>query len=78
MDKRRVEKHGGGVQGEGNYDAAREYIERMRRFVRGGRVDAAARAAQPKDDQEAAELKQAEEAGRLALRTCGNRAPRRG
>jgi hypothetical protein len=64
MDKREVKKQSDGVQGEGNYDAAGEYMERTRRYVRSGRVEAAARAAAPKDRQEAAELEQAEEAGK--------------
>ena len=37
MDKPKVKRQSGGVQGEGNYEAAREYIERTRRFVRAGR-----------------------------------------
>lgn len=64
MDKRRVRRQAGGVQGEGNYDAARKYTERTKRFVRSGRVEAAAQAAASKDGQEAAELEQAEQVGK--------------
>ena len=37
--EKRESKQKPGVQGEGNYDAAREYNERTRRFVKSGRVD---------------------------------------
>jgi len=49
------------VQGEGNYEAAREFNEAERKFVQSGKVDAAARAAAPKDDTERRELLDAEE-----------------
>lgn len=52
------------VQGEGNYDASRQYNEATREFVASGQVDAAAREAAPADAGEAAELLQAEEAGK--------------
>lgn len=50
--------------GEGNYRASREYNERTKRFVDSGRVEQAAEDAAPADPQEAAELENAEEAGR--------------
>ena len=31
------------IQGEGNYEAAKEYDEAQRKFVKSGKVDAAAR-----------------------------------
>jgi len=49
------------VQGEGNYEAAREFNEAERKFVQSGKVDAAARAAAPKDDAEGRELLDAEQ-----------------
>ena len=52
------------VQGEGNYDAAKEYDDEQHKFVESGKVDAAARAAKPKSPEEAEEMKRAEEAGR--------------
>ena len=52
------------VQGEGNYEAAKEYDDAQRKFVQSGKVDAAARAAKPKSPAEAEEMKRAEEAGR--------------
>lgn len=57
-------KQSGGVQREGNYEAAREYNERIRRFIDSGRVDEAAREAEPRDAEEAEELKEAETAGK--------------
>jgi hypothetical protein len=52
------------VQGEGNYDAAKEYDEAQRKFVKSGKVESAARDAKPKTEAEAEEMKRAEEAGR--------------
>jgi hypothetical protein len=50
--------------GEGNYKAAREYDEATKEFVESGKVDAAARKAKPKNQQEAAELSDAEQAAK--------------
>jgi hypothetical protein len=52
------------VQGEGNYEAAEEYDEAQRKFVKSGKVGAAARNAKPKSEAEAEEMQRAEEAGR--------------
>jgi len=52
------------VQGEGNYEAAKEYDQAQRKFVKSGKVDAAARNAKPKSEAEAKEMQRAEEAGR--------------
>lgn len=56
------------LQGEGNYDAARDYVEATRAFVASGRVAEAAREAAPADEGEAAELLLAEQAGRERAR----------
>jgi len=53
--------HHDSVQGEGNYEAAREFNEAERKFVQSGKVDAAARAAAPKDDAESQQLLDAEQ-----------------
>jgi hypothetical protein len=53
-----------GVQGEGNYEAARVFDEAERKFVASGRVEAAARAAVPKTDAEQTEMLAAEEKGK--------------
>ena len=50
--------------GEGNYKATRDYNERTKRFVESGQVEQAAENAAPHDEQEAAEMRQAEDIGR--------------
>jgi hypothetical protein len=52
------------IQGEGNYEAAEEYDEAQRKFVKSGKVAAAARNAKPKSKAEAKEMERAEEVGR--------------
>ena len=54
----------GEVQGEGDYKSAREFNEAERKFVKSGKVAAAARAAAPKSDAETQELLEAEEEGK--------------
>ena len=53
-----------GVQGEGNYAAAREFNEAERKFVASGKVDAAARAAAPKSEAERQAMFAAEQEGK--------------
>ena len=53
-----------GVQGEGNYTAAREFNEAERKFVASGKVAEAARAAAPKTDAERQEMVAAEQEGK--------------
>jgi hypothetical protein len=55
---------GDAMQGEGNYQAAREFNAAQRRFVQSGKVEAAARAAAPKTDREKQQLFAAEEEAR--------------
>ena len=52
------------VQGEGDYEAARRYDKSVEQFAKSGKVEPAAQAAAPKSEQEAEELKRAEEAGK--------------
>jgi len=52
------------LQGEGNYDATRRYDKAATDFAKSGKVEEAARAAQPGSTEEAEELKRAEEAGK--------------
>jgi hypothetical protein len=51
------------LQGEGDYKAARNYRKSLKRFVDEGKVEAAAKAAAPRDVKEQSELKAAEQAG---------------
>jgi len=53
-----------GVQGEGDYEAARRYDRDQREFVQSGRVDQAARDARPQDREQADEMARAEDEGR--------------
>jgi hypothetical protein len=52
------------LQGEGNYDAARNYRKQTAEFIESGRVGEAARNAVPRTAEEADELERAEERGR--------------
>ena len=52
-----------GIQGEGNYEAARAFNEAERTFVESGRVPAAALAAAPKSESEQQQLLAAEQEG---------------
>ena len=49
------------VQGEGNYEAAREFNAAQRKFVQSGKVAAAARDAAPKSDEEKEQMLAAEQ-----------------
>jgi hypothetical protein len=53
-----------GEHGEGNYKASRQYNEATKQFVESGRVEDAAREAEPKDEVQAAEMANAEAEGR--------------
>lgn len=52
------------VQGEGDYEAARHHREDLKEFVDSGKVDEAARAATPRNEDEAQEMERAEKAGK--------------
>lgn len=53
-----------GVQGEGNYEAARVFNEAERKFVASGKVPAAARAAAPVSEAERQAMLAAEQEGK--------------
>ena len=52
------------LQGEGNYDAAREFDQAEEKFVKSGKVEQAARDAEPKSEKEKEEIERAEEQAR--------------
>jgi hypothetical protein len=52
------------VQGEGNYEATRNYRRRTEAFIESGRVEAAAQNAASASADEQQELERAEEVGR--------------
>lgn len=51
------------VQGEGDYESNRRYTQSVEDFVESGQVDAAARAAMPRTQQESDEMREAEREG---------------
>jgi len=55
----------GNVYGEGNYEATRQYNDATKKFIEAGKVEKAARDAAPRNEQEAGEMKQAEQAALL-------------
>jgi hypothetical protein len=54
----------GKVQGEGDYESAKKFDDDEAAFVKSGRVDQAAREAEPKSQAEADAMKKAEEIGK--------------
>jgi hypothetical protein len=52
------------VHGEGNYAASRKYNDAARRFARSGKVEEAAREAEPTSEAEALQMAAAEAEGR--------------
>lgn len=50
--------------GEGSYEASRDYQQRAEEYMKKADVEADAKAAKPRSEQEARDLKQAEEEGR--------------
>lgn len=71
IDTGPAEANGDGVQGEGDYKAAREFNEAERKFVVSGKVAGAARAAAPKSDAEEREMIAAEEKGKRRAKDEG-------
>ncbi len=54
----------GKVQGEGDYESAKKFDDDEASFVKSGRVDQAARDAEPKSQAEADAMNKAEETGK--------------
>jgi hypothetical protein len=57
-------QHGDREHGEGNYKAARDYDHATEKFAKSGKVEPAARAAQPRSHAEAEDLEHAEAEGK--------------
>ena len=53
-----------GVEGEGSYSGSKDYNERTKKFVQSGKVDKAARDAEPKSEEEKRALEEAERVGK--------------
>lgn len=52
------------IQGEGDYESAKQYREETENFVESGKVDEAARKAGQVTDKERAEMKRSEKEGK--------------
>jgi hypothetical protein len=52
------------VEGEGSYSGSKEYNERTKKFVDSGKVDEAAREAEPKSEEERHAMQKAERLGK--------------
>lgn len=55
-------KHG--VEGEGSYKGSKDYNERTKKFVDSGKVEQAARDAEPRSTEEAHQMEKAERIGK--------------
>jgi hypothetical protein len=56
--------HGEQQMGEGSYEATRDYEQRIEEYLKKADVEAGAEKAKPRSEEEARELKQAEDEGR--------------
>jgi hypothetical protein len=56
------------LQGEGNYTATRRYRESVKTFIDSGKVDQAAHDAAPDTEQQARDMKNAEQVGKSHAR----------
>ena len=56
------------VEGEGSYSGSKDYNERTRKFVESGKVEDAARDAEPKSSEEKHAMQKAERIGRRKAR----------
>ena len=52
------------VEGEGSYTGSKDYNERTKKFVDSGKVDEAARNAEPRSEEEKHAMQKAERVGR--------------
>jgi hypothetical protein len=52
------------VEGEGSYSGTKDYNQRTKKFIDAGKVDEAAREAEPDSEQEKHEMQKAERLGK--------------
>jgi hypothetical protein len=52
------------VEGEGSYSGSKDYNERTKKFVQSGKMDQAARDAEPKSEEEKHAMQKAERMGK--------------
>ena len=53
-----------GVEGEGSYSGSKDYSQRTEKFVKSGKVEQAARDAEPKSEEEKQAMQKAERIGK--------------
>jgi hypothetical protein len=53
-----------GVEGEGSYTGSKDYNNRTKKFIDSGKVDEAARGAEPKSEEEKRAMEKAERTGK--------------
>ncbi len=58
------DKEQGKVEGEGSYSGTKDYNQRTKKFIDAGKVDEAAREAEPGSEQEKHEMQKAERLGK--------------
>jgi hypothetical protein len=63
QDKRKGDSHDK-VEGEGSYTGSKEYNKRTEKFVQSGKVEDAARDAEPKSEEEKHAMQKAERMGK--------------
>ena len=52
------------VEGEGSYSGTKDYNQRTKKFIESGKVDKAARDAEPKSEEEKRAMQEAERIGK--------------
>ena len=60
MDRKDKDK----VEGEGSYSGTKDYNQRTKKFIDSGKVDEAARDAEPRSEEEKQEMQKAERTGK--------------
>jgi hypothetical protein len=64
MAEKDKDKEQGKVEGEGSYSGTKDYNRRTKKFIDAGKVDEAARDAEPDSAQEKHEMQKAERLGK--------------
>ena len=63
-EKKRKGKPDDQVEGEGSYSGSKDYNERTKKFMQSGKMDEAARDAEPKSEEEKHAMQKAERMGK--------------
>ena len=64
MADKREDKGKDKVEGEGSYSGTKDYNQRTKKFIESGKVDKAARDAEPKSEEEKRAMQEAERIGK--------------